>query len=507
MSYPVPLKTVTRLINQLWFPQVAVFVVCLAVLLETLAPTLYTLDSAEFAIGAATLGIVHAPGYALYLTAAHSFTWLPVGDLGFRVNLFSAVNLALVAPILYALLLRLTGQWWAALAAALGFMWSYYVWATGIVAEIYASQIFTLALMLAVLALLYRSPDPASRSRLVITLGGVFGLAVSTHPASILFAPGMVISFRLLNFRWRDCVWAALLAVSIVGISLIYFPVRYRADPALNLAGVYNTQGTFEAIDLRTPGGIWWLLSGRQFSGMFFADGLLPDLGQFFSLFWGNYLGVGVLIGGLGIYDVYQTERRLFWIWIAFTLPYTYFYACYGVSDVETMFGPTYLLWAIMIAFGLRRLTPSSRLRPILAFGLPMILLVINFPLLNLSSDRTVRTRAEHLLAEIPPNAVVLGHWWDIVPLQYLQMVEHQRTDLALRNQFLFSKADYQAYLAWYLESSPDPLVILGNAPPELPATVHASMSLLTLNISYSGKKINDPVIAGIILIRPETSP
>lgn len=33
----------------------------------TLAPTFYNLDSAEFAIGVHTLGIVHATGYPLYL--------------------------------------------------------------------------------------------------------------------------------------------------------------------------------------------------------------------------------------------------------------------------------------------------------------------------------------------------------------------------------------------------------------------------------------------------------
>jgi hypothetical protein len=192
----------------------------------------------------------------------------------------------------------------------------------------------------------------------------------------------------------------------------------------------------------------------------------------------------------------------LFWIWLSFFLPYSYFYACYGVSDVETMFGPTYLLWAIMMAWGLRHLRIPPRLRP-LAWGLPAVLLVVNFPLLDLSAECSVRVRAERLMAEIPANAVVLGHWWDIVPLQYLQIVENQRPDLTLRNQFLYSKANYQAYLEWYFETYAEPLVILGNAPPELPESVRASMSMLTLDISSQGHKVSEPVIAGIILVRP----
>ncbi len=495
---------IVHLVNRRWFQEVVLFGVCLTVLLKTLAPTLYALDSAELVIGAVKLGIVHAPGYALYLITAHVFTWLPIGNLSYRVNAFSAVTLALTAPVLYTLLVRLTDHWWAAVCATLGFMWSYYVWAAGIIAEVYAAQIFTLALVLAMVVMLYRSPaqNPAY-SHLLIGAGAAFGLAVAAHPASILFAPGMVISFRVLHIRWRDSVLAALLAAAILGLSLIYFPIRYAADPALNLAGVYDARGVFQPVDLQTPGGIWWLLSGRQFSGMFFANGLLPDLRHFLSLLWANYLGVGVLIGALGLHAVYQAERRLLWIWLAFFLPYTYFYACYGVSDVETMFGPTYLLWAVMIAFGIRRLNPPPRVRPLIVFGLPVILLVINFPLLDLSTDRTVRTRAEHLMAAIPPDATVLGQWWDIVPLQYLHIVEERRPGLTLRNLFLFSQPDYEAYLAWYLETSPDPLVILGNAPPELPDNVRASVSLLTIYVSHSGEKIDEPVIAGIILTRP----
>src|SRR5512140_1123184 len=84
--------------------QVLLFLVCLLVLLRTMAPTVYELDSAEFATGAAILGIVHSPGYPLFTLLSHLFTYLPVGDVAYRVNLFTAVCLALTAPVLYSLL-------------------------------------------------------------------------------------------------------------------------------------------------------------------------------------------------------------------------------------------------------------------------------------------------------------------------------------------------------------------------------------------------------------------
>ena len=49
-------------------------------------------DSPESVAGVAALGVLHAPGYPTYVLAARLFSLLvPVGNLAFRVNLFSAV--------------------------------------------------------------------------------------------------------------------------------------------------------------------------------------------------------------------------------------------------------------------------------------------------------------------------------------------------------------------------------------------------------------------------------
>src|SRR5690349_12662443 len=98
------MSMVGKLIRKAYMHQALLFVICLIALLRTMAPTVFELDSAEFATGAAILGIVHAPGYPLFTMVAHLFTLLPVGDVAFRVNLFSALSLALTAPVFYSLL-------------------------------------------------------------------------------------------------------------------------------------------------------------------------------------------------------------------------------------------------------------------------------------------------------------------------------------------------------------------------------------------------------------------
>jgi hypothetical protein len=492
-----------QLIEALWFQQLLLFGGCFLVLLRTMIPTLYTLDSAEFAIGAETLGIAHAPGYALYLVLAHLFARLPVGDISYRVNLFSAFSLALAAPCLYRLLLALTPSRLASASATLMCMWSYYVWTAGIVAEVYAAQIATLALL--GWALAARFADDAPPPLATVGIGALFGLAVAMHPSSILFAPGIAAAFRLRGIGWRASLLAALAGALIVAASLLYFPIRYQTDPALNLAGSYDAAGVFRPVDLRTVRGLWWLLSGQQFDNLFFAAGILPTparIGKLLSLFWGNFLGIGVIAGIIGVIVLYQTRRKLLWAWLALALPYTYFYATYGAADFDTMFGPSYALWTIMIAFGLRWLLdqlPSRGLRASIALGLPLILCVVNFPLLDLSDDTTVRDKAERIMAALPDDAIVFGQWWDIVPLQYLHIVEDQRPDLTLRNLFLFEKDSFDAYWARLLSDSQTPVVLLGNDTSRLPDTVPVSMTPIT--IQAPGASDNQLIVAGFIFV------
>src|SRR5512139_1610905 len=75
--------------------------------LITLAPTIHNLDSAELTTAAATGGIVRATGYPLYLLLGRVWSWLPIGDVGFRMNLFSAFCGALTIALAERILRRM----------------------------------------------------------------------------------------------------------------------------------------------------------------------------------------------------------------------------------------------------------------------------------------------------------------------------------------------------------------------------------------------------------------
>ena len=84
--------------------------IALATYVATLAPGLLESDSAEFQTLAATLGYAHPTGYPVYVLAAHAAACLPVGDVAYRANLWSAVCAATTVGLLYALTRVLVGR-------------------------------------------------------------------------------------------------------------------------------------------------------------------------------------------------------------------------------------------------------------------------------------------------------------------------------------------------------------------------------------------------------------
>jgi hypothetical protein len=487
--YALPAQLNSREQTLKRFVPVALFILCFLVLLRTLCPTVYGLDSAEFATGAAILGIVHTPGYPLYVSVAHLFTLLPIGDVAFRVNLLSALCLALTAPVLYSLIYRLTRTRWIAVAASLSFIWSYYVWQSGTAAEIYAPQIFALAVCGWSLAGMYQEyqANGHASGRSALRTGICFGLAVAVATPCFLFAPGLALCFLLMRVPLRVCIVAGILSVLIVFSTLIYFPLRGAAYPAFNKIGVYDAQGVFHNFDFRTFSGVMEALSGEQFRYLFFANGYIPSLNTVLvtlSWLWRNYLGFGVLLGLVGMVYLFRGRRVLLLALLALALPYTYFFLCYGAVDRDTMFGPSYLVWSVLLAFGLQGLSRAVPNFPryVVMAGLPLLALVANFSAVDLSRDTSVREHAEAVLDSLPPNAVAAGYWADVTPLQYLQFVEHKRPDVKIYDLFMFKSSSFNDY-ADHVSQSGRPIVLLNSAivsVPDVPAQQVAFEPILT---------------------------
>ncbi|HEX6164226.1 MAG TPA: DUF2723 domain-containing protein [Vicinamibacterales bacterium] len=96
-----------------------------------------TEDSPKFQFVGRVLGTSHSPGYPFYSMATWAFGWLPVGNLAYRINLFSAVCGALSCMCIFLTARRLAVTQLLSVAAALAAATSYPVWSNSITAEVY----------------------------------------------------------------------------------------------------------------------------------------------------------------------------------------------------------------------------------------------------------------------------------------------------------------------------------------------------------------------------------
>jgi hypothetical protein len=80
------------------------FLLTFIVYMKYLAPTIFTGDSADATMASYFLGIPHPPGFPVYTWIGHLFTFIPVGDIAYRVNIMSAFFGALAIPVVYMII-------------------------------------------------------------------------------------------------------------------------------------------------------------------------------------------------------------------------------------------------------------------------------------------------------------------------------------------------------------------------------------------------------------------
>lgn len=462
---------------------IAAFSLPLVIYLLTMAPTIYNLDSAELTTAAATGGIVRATGYPLYLFIGRIWSWLPIGDVGYRLNLLSGVCGAVTLLMAEQILRRLGVSQWARLGAVGLLATAPFFWSLSLIAEVYTLHT---ALMATAILLLARWGEEPTLARFV---GLVFLLALSlgNHLATVLLVPAFV-AYALLRHgrlvlrpKWLLAAGGGLLAGLII---YLYLPFLYGGQPAFNYAGSFDANGVFRPVNLQSLAGLWWLVSGRSFAGQMLAYSwveLPGELAFFGQQLWIAFLGIGLGPGLLGAIGLLRRNWRFGLALGLIFLGNAIFYIDYRVVDKATMFLPTYLVWALWLGVGYQMLLDWLNSRPEPNFyqrvlvGLMVtvvaVALVNNWQLVDLSDDWSSRERGEAILSQVEPNALIFG-WWDTVAVvQYLQLVEGQRPDVQVISRFLISGPDMTNLIEQEVASRP---VYINNPPGNLLKTLVA---------------------------------
>ncbi len=429
-----------RLGPPVWIAGAGVGILALVLYLSTLAPTVlyYTAemkDAPVLPVAAYVLGISHPTGYPTYTILTHLFTYLPVGDVGYRVNLASAVFGSFTVAALYFVGVRLSNSVVAGIVAALAFGVSPLFWSQAVIAEIYTLHVLFLATALLIL-LVWREKR---EDKYLLLVAGVIGLAMTHNLTSGLLLPSAAAFVLLVEPRKILDRKIILKGVGVFLLSLLpyaYLPIRARMDPPLKVQDPSDWEG------------FWNLVTGGEFKDKMWAfgpDELPGQIEMYLDHLTGELPWALLAAAVLGVAYTLLRDRAAFAL---LALPYAgfLFYALeYDIEDIEYYFIPTYAILSLWSSVGLAaalrgvgRLAAGRNARLRKTVTVALSLLVLSIPLwgfsetyrqVDMSEDYRGRRILEAVAENAAPNAIVIQHR---SPLQYMKLVEGRREDVLL---------------------------------------------------------------------------
>lgn len=519
-----------RLSRPPWLLPLLLALATLLLYANTLVPGPFDGDSGEFQYLPRILGLPHPTGFPLYLLGGWAWSWLPLGTLAWRMNLFSAFCAALSVTLLFLLLRQLGVRPLAALLGAGALALAAGFWRYAVVADVYA--LHTLLLMLALL-LWHRWAARLRRAGLEQSWSPFWlaclcsGLGLSNHPTFAFLLPALLLFVlaslaRAGALRAPGRLWRGLLLGTLLGmlplLLYLYIPLRlWQLGPGDLSLGVaeHRAKGVISPFIAWDSQSVLAYLTGRSF-----VSGLRPDwallpraLPPLLAADFGLPLS---LLGALG---------ALRWLWLrprSFLLLATLFLpsATYGITFVATIAAlgetldpatyllPTFLIFALWIgqgaAWGLAGLATVAR-RPRLVQGIGLLLLV---PLLlshpGATSDPVAADReksvairrywSEVLAYPLEPGAALTGHWGDLTAFWYFQHGEAQRPDL-----WALFPPDLEQMERW-LDQSGRPLYLAGpllDWSPELAQRYELTPWGILVRIAPRGEAVRFPPLHG----------
>lgn len=420
---------------------VSLFLAAFALYARTAAPGVLDGDFGEFQTNAYLLGVSHT-GYPLYFLLAKLWTLLiPVGSIALRVNVFSGLFGALTLVMLLVTLRTLGISLIVSLFASALFGVSRVQWSQAVIPDVYTFNSFFIVLViwLAILWRMGRVP--------LWWVALAYGLSLTHHRTMIMLAPALGL-FVLWGggrkiFEPRSLLKATA-ALVLPLLLYLYIPLRGSSDVGVEYhAGnfIYAIIETNVSNDMRfgPPGFLW-----ERFTQVYLA--LLIE----------QFTIVGFVFGLLGVmtlavkrvprdFPALLPPRQLLLLLGLAHIVETAFAIPFWVFDSEIFFIPSYLTFLFFVALGLGWVWDvlRGRLESPLAqksvLGIATAALVVwagfvlwtNLPRNDQSSNDAAEARWQEILAQpFQEDAIFVGPWEDLTPLEYFQYVEDVRRDL-----------------------------------------------------------------------------
>jgi len=341
-------------------------VIPFAVYMATLAPSVTFFDSGEFLTATASLGSAHSPGYPLFLMYAKAFTWIPLGNVAFRVNMATAFSSSLACLGVYLLTVALLKKEQlvdneqfsifivktAALAAAVAYSVTPRLWLQSNHDKPYPLLAFMTSIIFYLL-LKWREQYERGEERPAYVYVCTFlaGLAMGLHQTVVLLLPAWFLLIVLADWRMLTRIKELVLATAFAMVCFsvhLYLPLRATRNPLLNWG------------DSKTSTQFLWHFLRKGYP----EDSHLRD----FSLLWAQikafnvpreFTWLGAVLLLFALFCLWKRQRHVVVAYLAAVFTFLLVIAGYFntlpdfIFLTEEFFTPLYLLSAVLIGVGL----------------------------------------------------------------------------------------------------------------------------------------------------------
>lgn len=294
------------------------FAFSLALSIPTAGAFVFWQDSGFYLTGIHGMSVPASHGFVFYLLAAKLWTLAVAPVVGFTpsVHLFSSFCAASAAAFLSAaargFLKRLRPDENAdgpAIAAAMTVAAGYSFWNAATLAKPYALYYLALSALLWILV-------RAERRAHFMALGVILGLCWAAHPSAAMLVPAMLVYAAARRDKVLE-LGAAGFAVMVVVAALAAFVPSFVVLPILARRESLCSFG-----DPRTVGEVWAHLRGSSYTDFKGAWGFdLGRVGLAAKFIWEEFLGVGLLVLGLGLWRLAKDRRVVLTILAAWAGP------------------------------------------------------------------------------------------------------------------------------------------------------------------------------------------
>jgi hypothetical protein len=434
--------------------------------LRTLLPGTGFWDTGEAQTVPHTLSIFHPTGFPTYAMLGWLWSQLPVGDVAYRMNLFSAVCLALTSGLVVLIAAQLMAERHrlvvAVAAGVAGFTFAFAdePWQNAVRADVHALHIFFAALIIWLLlswGAAERSKAPRAGRWLAIA-ALVFGVSMGNHALTGLMAFGIAAWLLLVDpWIWRR--WkliGACAGLLLLGLcTYLYIPIRALTPPEPPL--FYARPTTVERMR--------YLIFAEQFHGLFdnFANPF-----DFMGAKWqkadavlaAQFIGPGWLLVAMGAALVAARRARAF-VFLGLIVAANVFYSLnFEDGDIDRYYLTTILVACVLLgvvagwlaALCARTVAEASRRtadvrgRRALArvAGVVVLTMAAIFPTAALvngyeAHDQSGNRDADRWVASVyralPQNAVLISWWSYSTPLWYHRWILGERPDIMILDE------------------------------------------------------------------------